>query len=295
VYLKNGPAGYTSLEHRNTYLDPHDLGSFRAHYGACRASSESPNSQSSFYNSIYDLVTDRTLLDLDEHYNSLIETISQKVAHKFQYNVNCSQSLEFLNLDTWPDIYEIRQLAEYIVPQIEERVYSCLVRVETATVYRNIPFSKPVGPSSWQWHYDNCPDEYTKVLINLSNVSSDDGPMEFLSGPRRAIPKYFSSRINPEYTDISQTMFNRGDRIPTDVIDNCISSGCTVSQLTGPRGTYALFSPNQPHRATMPNTDSKAWRDVLIFQLRPALTHDSWYNEDIGLHPLGDPKVYSLD
>lgn len=296
MYLKNGPAGYTSLKHRRSYLDPHNLGSFRAHYDACRNATDSPKSPNSLYSSVYDLLLDKTLLHLNVDYDHLVESISQKVSHKFQYNISCSQQTELTNLNTWPDIYEVRQLAEYIIPQIEELVYSSWVRVESANIYRSIPFTQlsPLS-SSWQWHYDSCPDEATKIMIYLSDVTLDDGPMQFLTGPTRSVPKYFSSRINQEYTDTWQMMFNDGDRIPTNVIDNCISADCKLSSLTGPRGTYALFSPNQPHRATMPLATGQTWRDVLVFHLRPALSNNSWYNREIGLRPIGDPKTYSLD
>ena len=248
-----------------------------------------------FIGSVYDLLLDTTLLDIDAYSNSLINSISQQVAHKFDYNISCARQTELIDLLTWPDIYEVQQLAHSIIPQIEELLYSSWVRVETATIYRSIPFNQIPGHSSWRWHYDSCPDEYTKLIIYLSDVSLDDAPIEFLSGPNGLVPKYFSSRVSPEYHDSWQEMFNHDDRdrIPTDVIDNCISAGCTLFSLTGPRGTYALFSPNQPHRATIPV--SASWRDVLVFQLRPALSNESWYNSEIGLRPLGDPKCYSLD
>ena len=123
VYPKNGTAGYTSLAHRRCYLDPHNLGGFRAHYDACLNASDSPSSSLPIYSSVYDLLLDTTLLDIDEYSNSLINSISQQVAHKFDYNISCSRKTELIDLLTWPDIYEVKQLALSIIPQIGAKLH----------------------------------------------------------------------------------------------------------------------------------------------------------------------------
>ena len=160
-------------------------------------------------------------------------------------------------------------------------------------IYRNLPADVPV--SSWLWHYDNCPDPYSKILINLTDVSHDDGPMQYLSGHVSSVPKYLSSRVSPTYTDMSQTMFYHS-RIPNSVIDNILEDSCSVRSLTGPPGTYAVFSPNQPHRATSPSCQSTRYRDAVVYVLRPTLDRKNRYNRMIGMAPPpSDAGIYSLD
>ena len=42
------------------------------------------------------------------------------------------------------------------------------------------------------WHWDNCPDEYIKLIIYLNDVTEDNGCMQYIEN------KLPSSRTSPD-------------------------------------------------------------------------------------------------
>ena len=124
MYLHPGPPTYISRRDKRTYQDPEKLGSFRAHYEACRNRYETSGDTNTVYDSVYELLLDKSLIICDDTYHNLILNISQKVDLSFRnpYSRTTKSSTNLL-LQTWNEIDEIQELAEYLLIQIEKFLF----------------------------------------------------------------------------------------------------------------------------------------------------------------------------
>ena len=142
--------------------------------------------------------------------------------------------------------------------------------------------------ASWLWHYDDAPPEYLKLAIYLNDTDEKNGCFQYLS-VQDGVPVIPSSRKRPG--PAGKQAFP-GSRVPKEFVDKM---GCEVKSLTGPAGTYALFTPNIIHRATIPDATSSP-REALFFFIRPSVKQGEFIDEATNsILPTKDVKRYKLD
>ena len=120
--------------------------------------------------------------------------------------------------------------------------------------------------------------------------------MQLLKENDKSFTVIESSRIGPQLGGMPQVPQKyRASRIPEEVIAQTVKEGGSVYNLTGGPGKYALFTPNLPHRATVPKKGTTP-RDVIVFFIRPCLGKRTYINKRTGSYlPKRNVKVYPLD
>jgi hypothetical protein len=219
------------------------------------------------YKDLYDLKLDGEIFDANEKYFDIVSKISEKVHEKIDNKDGVLEKNLATYLDEWRDIKEMSDLLNHIMPDIESKVFKTNAQVEFLHPYRNKPSDKP--ESSWLWHYDDCPDEFLKMVIYLNEVNETNGAFQYLENEEGDSPMAKSNRTFPGH-DGSPQMFPKS-RIPEEEINKKISEGYKIKNLVGPMGTYCLMSPNIYHRATMPEPNSTP-RECLFLFIRPCLS-----------------------
>lgn len=244
------------------------------------------------YPNVYDLSVDLDFLDTCEEYFKIVKEVAQSVKHKIENNIGTvDQSSVITYLNEWRDIPSIEKLTNYVMPQIEEKIYGCPLQIEFLLPYRNIKKAPIEG--SWLWHYDDCPKESIKFAIYLNEVNEKNGCFEYVANDKTGL-KLESFRTSP-FFGVRKQVFHRS-RVPQDFIDSALKNGYQKQSLTGPQGTYMAFSPNVVHRGTVPDETSEP-REAIFFILRPALNkREEYINDNVKpASPPQDVKRYNLD
>jgi hypothetical protein len=181
------------------------------------------------------------------------------------------------------------------MPQIEEKIFHSNLAVEFVHPYRNL-HSVPAIEASWKWHYDDCPKEFLKLFVHLNDVTEDNGCMQLLKESDKSFTVIESSRLGPQLGGNPQVPQKyKASRIPEEVIQDTIKEGGSIYNLTGGPGKYALFTPNLPHRATVPKRGTTP-RDVIVFFIRPCLTKREYISSATHSYlPERNVKVYPLN
>ena len=267
---------------------------YAEHYQKCREFYNGAVNKTK-YTSLYEVSVDENILELDSNYYNIINNLAEKTSHKFDHELGCYSDKYALRLNDWRDIEEISQLAEVVMPQLEEKVFHSNLAVEFVHPYRNL-HSTPEPISSWKWHYDDCPKEFLKLFVHLNDVTEDNGCMQLLQEDHGTFSVIESSRLGPQQwgkPNIPQKYQN--SRIPESVIQETVDTGGSIYNLTGKAGKCTLFTPNLPHRATVPK-EGTIPRDVLVFFIRPALFSRKYINDKTCSYlPERNVKVYQLD
>jgi hypothetical protein len=219
------------------------------------------------YKDLYSLKLDADIFDANDQYYNIVSKISEKVHKKINNKDGVLEKNLATYLNEWRDISEMSDLLDHIMPDIESKVFKTNAQVEFLHPYRNKPSSN--AESSWLWHYDDCPDEFLKMVIYLNEVNETNGAFQYLENEEGDCPIIHSNRTYPGHTGVPQKFAK--SRIPQEEIDKKISEGYKVKNLTGPMGTYCLMSPNIYHRATMPEQNSTP-RECLFLFIRPCLS-----------------------
>ena len=60
----------------------------------------------------------------------------------------------------------------------EKEIFSSYLKLEFVQPYRNKTDGKE--ETSWLWHYDDCPKEFIKLFLYLTDVKEDSGCMEYV-------------------------------------------------------------------------------------------------------------------
>lgn len=212
------------------------------------------------------------LLSLPDNYMDLVSNIAKQANDRFNDkkhcffppNLNKNEDVSLrLNQNAALEIKEVEQLAEYLLPQLEENLYSSYLHVDKCYFYRNF-VTKNKERTSWLWHYDNHPTEIYKVMIYLTDVGEKTAPFEYLATPDGE-PKM----IEPSRQGILKWGGPKWprSRVPADVMQKFLDKGYKKTKVTGPQGTILVFDNNCIHKANVART---ALRDVLVYQIRPA-------------------------
>ncbi len=272
-------------------------GTYESHYKMCRQKTSVKKDQNSSHSSVYDVIFDDNFLEIDQEYHDIIESLSKKVSERIENMDGCKEEKFMIQLNDWRDIEEVHKLADYVMPQIERKAYLCDAYIEFALIYRNLP-SDADAESSWLWHYDDCPKESIKLMVYLSDVTEDDGPFTHLVNNDGGSPVLPSTRLSPWNDGKPEAMqIFPGSRIPPNKIEEYTEKYGKISSFTGKKGAYALFTPNQPHKATKPEKDSKKYRDALFFIMRPSLNkRENYIDNNTGtFDPPRNVKMYDID
>jgi len=295
---------------QHTLVQQDKPGTYREHYDLCREKWETSTGK---YDSLYDLTADTNILDSfskeeSERYDYLISQIHKKM-DKVIDNGGCHVGPKHaIRVDDWKSIDEIYELLELIMPIVEREVFGSNAKIEFFHLYRNVPLDNQpdnewddsMYDSSWKWHYDDCPTEFLKMLINLNTVTGDSGAFKFLIDENGDIPVIPSYRMAP-HRDAIKPQIYPASRIPPTVIKEKLESGWQLANLEGPPGTYGILTPNVYHRASCPKPGTEP-RDAIFLFIRPCLEkQDKYLTTDTYAYPgwAGTPernvKMYELD
>lgn len=223
------------------------------------------------------------ILDLQsEEYKTVIDNLSAKVNFLFKKEENYEVQARAKGLkNIWDCKKELQELGDYLIPQVQQRVFKSYVHVDNIKIYRS-EVSNESDVSSWLWHFDNNPQEQVKILIYLTDVEKDCGEFTFLRKEGKGI-KVPTSRISypkkwiepwqsppPHYTlkEYGISWFGRDRVDPADVKKLQDNFGFEVHRPQGKKGTLFLFDNNIIHKATVPKNKH---RDVVILQLKPSI------------------------
>jgi len=266
---------------------------YSEHYDKSREYSDFTIQDNMKYSSLYDLAIDTEFLDTNEHYHDIVKRLGDKIAYKLDNNVGLSYSADLaIYVNEWSDVPEIKEFTNYIMPQIERKIFHCNTHIQFVLPYRNLHNASP--QASWLWHYDDCPNEFLKFVVYLNNVDEHNGCFQYIEGSD-GVPLILSSRRTSPIGGIPQQLY-KGSRIPPAVIQKMLQEGAKIKSLTGAPGTYAMLTPNMIHRATVPRAETMP-RDCIFFFIRPSLKkRDSYINRNTySILPKRNVKVYDLD
>tara|TARA_Y100000310_G_C20642484_1_gene794735 strand:- start:205 stop:1017 length:813 start_codon:yes stop_codon:yes gene_type:complete len=267
---------------------------YSEHYKKCQEAYDGPVDNSR-YNNLYDLSIDSTLLETDGKYTDLITEVAAKVKNKLDASDGCflDETQMALRLNEWRDITEIGSLVDYIMRQLEEKVFHSSLQVEFVFPYRNCVIEAEPA-TSWMWHYDDCPKEFLKCVVYLTDVTADSGCLQYLSNTPVGAPVLDSYRTYPGIANAPK-LFPRS-RIPPEMVESFLHTGGEIRDLVGPPGTCAVLTPNIMHRATTPKKGATP-RDAIFFYIRPTLQKKTNYitTSTNSYLPARNTKEYALD
>ena len=146
---------------------------YKEHYKKCIETYNSVSKEQKIYNLSLDLNTFS-----DQIPSNLVKSIDVKVVNKLKENKDITETRWSRHISNWDDIPEVEKLCKIVMPLIERDYFNCNLKVEHLHIYenkRNISLE-----SSWQWHYDDCPQEFIKFAIYTNEVSDDNGCMKTL-------------------------------------------------------------------------------------------------------------------
>ena len=267
---------------------------YSEHYKKCREITTVRAREDSKYSSVYDLTVDTDFIDKGEDYLGLIRRLSKKVSNKIDDDVGCWHGSNFVTyLNEWRDIEEVTELANLIMPQIEQNVFHCDAQIEFVLPYRN-NFYEGELQASWLWHYDDCPREFIKFAVYLNETTHDSGCFQYFADADSkpiVLPTFREAPNRP----VTRQYF-AGSRIPLSAIKSVEAQGGGPRSVIGPLGTHILFTPTAIHRATAPKPNTMP-REAIFFFIRPALKQRSSYINDgvRSILPKRNVKQYELD
>ena len=247
------------------------MSTYNLHYNTCRSNYKKNGP------SVYSLIINTKLIQS----NKLVPIIADKVKEKIDKMDGCFEDAHAYRLNEWHDINEISEYVQKVMPIIEKEIFSSYLKVEFVQPYRNKKEGKE--ETSWLWHYDDCPKEFIKLFLYLTDVKEDSGCMEYVE------EIIHTHRASPDW--VTGEQLYPKSRVPPSVV-----ATKEVKKLVGPQGTAAIFTPNMIHRATIPTKGTTA-RDAIVFFLRPSLEKQEPYiNADTYSYlPERNVKQYELD
>jgi hypothetical protein len=265
---------------------------YKEHYEYCRSLYKLSSQK---YDSLYDLRVDNNFLDsnLTPDYYKLIKTIRKKLDSKIRSKQGVFNDKHAIRINDWHDISELEELVKIFMPIVEKDILGCHGKIEFLHPYRNLVL-KGQEESSWTWHYDDCPDEFLKLFINLNQVNNNSGCLKYLEAADGSIPTIKTYNTVAGIRGTQPPVYERS-RIPNDVIEKELKKGGRVVNITGKAGSYAICTPNIYHRASCPEIGTTP-RDVLFFFIRPSIKKYGTYLEKTNSYlPKKNVKMYNLD
>ena len=256
---------------------------YNQHFEEC-VSLVNPDKKDYFIKALSNLSVKLTPAPDQSSYDSLIESLSQKVDECFKTKKGVAEDNFCLNIKDALIFSEVTDIFNLFYDDIRRDIYGCDFSANTVQIVRS-RYTPEKFEASWIWHYDDNPEPSIKLFIYLTDVDSDHAPFTYISNPKtKECAKIESSRISP--TKRVQQQFE-GSRIKDSHVDILAGMGMTPQELTGKAGTAFIFDPNIIHRATVPKPNN--FRDALIFHLYPTKNKtplETVFGRDVKQYPL---------
>lgn len=179
--------------------------------------------------------------------------------------------------DLWLDFSEVRDLLKGGLWTFLSHYYQCPPKFYYGLYYRSMRrLDKPTG--SQLWHSDSGPGICTNVMVYLSDVGPEDGPLQVLPW-HDSLPIFLRQRAV-----MRRRLDDAGDKLDKvaqrellcgyyeEAIDNGLKR--RVRTMTGPVGTVVPFFNNSLHRGGFP--DAGHMRRVLVFHCYPSDRPTDW-------------------
>lgn len=157
----------------------------------------------------------------------------------------------FLHIKNYQRVLDVYADVIPVVEPILRAYFGSWFYVRDVYCYRTQPV--PAAQGSYQWHRDNYPPGSMKVMVYLTDVEPEDGPLTVAAG---------------SHAGFEPSLGRVGDRYE----DAFVRERFSLKDCVGPRGTVILFNNNAIHRATDPR---RGHRDVVNFTVFPSVRRSS--------------------
>lgn len=262
---------------------------YKEHYEVAKANYT--NGTPSKYDDVYDIRLDEDIFEKTPEYLELVKKIGKQVHERLESKDDIKENEWAIYLNGWKDIKELDELFSLVMPEIEQKVFKSNAHIEFLYPYRNKPGANP--DSSWLWHYDDCPDQFLKLVIYLNDVNEDNGCFQYLQKDNGEFPMVPTNKTYPGHD--GRPYYFKNKRIPPEETQKRIDEGYNVKSLVGKAGTYALMHPNIYHRATVP-AEGTTPRECLFFFIRPSVQKREIRGKNVySVKPERNVKMYPLD
>ena len=197
-----------------------------------------------------------------EEYLNIVKSLSKLITSDFNSNIDCdNDGIMIKHNNIWKFHKEISSICETLIPHMEENRYGCHLYVDKIYIYRTLKLDNRV--SSYEWHYDNNPDEIVKTLIYLNDVDHNNSPYEYLKNPHN---QGVLGTCTRKGTDCWYPPPNNS-RVG-HLIEGLKSQGYNTQQVHGELGTTVSFINNSIHRV---NPIIEGYRDVINIRVKPTM------------------------
>ena len=256
------------------------MNNYREHYQACMQN----YGHSKTKNNLYDFTFNENFLQLEDF---LIDEVCKETDSLFNSSEVVTKTFS-RHLQTVKNLKSINNLVLSFKNILEQNVFNSYINVEFIDCYENIPLQTYQESSSWLWHYDNCPREFMKYAIHLTDSTETNGCMKVILSKSKKPMMAKSTRIKPN------TRPSINSRISYDKIDAAKAIGYSELSIIGKKGSNFLFTPNIIHKATIPTINTKP-RRMLMLYLRPSLSDVRGLSKTRIIENKIDVKEYELD
>lgn len=225
-------------------------------------------------------------------FRPLLRGLGLSCRRLFEKGEDIETFLHYDAVSRFDTLNHILDCVNLVVQECERNLFGSFVKAEYVQIVQNKVYPNRGG--SHIWHYDDCPSMFLKCMLYLTDVSSCDGPFEYLTRTNGKGYQVPNSRIG--VNSRCRQLF-AGSRIPDDIIKFYSSKYFHRSLLVGPEGTACVFSPNIIHRANPPTDQSIEPRIACFLYLRPTLR--KWraksINDLVNVLSVPDVKSYNVD
>tara|TARA_R100000234_G_scaffold105937_1_gene76379 strand:+ start:414 stop:1184 length:771 start_codon:yes stop_codon:yes gene_type:complete len=256
------------------------LKTYREHYEACIENFAG----SKLNNNVYGFLFNQNFLQLDDY---LVNEVCRETDLLFSSNEVVTKTFS-RHLQTVKNLKSVNNLILSIKNILQENVFNSYINIEFIDCYENISLKGQQESSSWLWHYDNCPREFMKYAIHLTDSTEDNGCMKIMLSKTNKPMIAKSTRVRPN----SRPSIN--SRISYDKIKAAKEIGYNELSILGKKGSNFLFTPNIIHKATIPKPNTEP-RRMLMLYLRPSLGDVAKLSKTRIIENKIDVKEYELD
>ena len=199
---------------------------------------------------------------LGEEYLETVKRLSSLVTSDFDSKIDCDDDgIMVKHNNIWKFHKQISSICNILVPYMETNRYGCHLYVDKIYIYRTLKLEDRV--SSYEWHYDNNPNEIVKTLIYLNDVNKDNSPYEYLKAPNNEGVLGLCTRRGTECWGPPPNNSRVGH-----LIEGLKQQGYSTEQVTGKQGSMVSFINNSIHRA---NPIIDGYRDVINIRVKPTM------------------------
>jgi hypothetical protein len=181
----------------------------------------------------------------------------------------------FLHTDALPDkpMFEelresISEICNLLFYKLERSHFGCSLHLQRASILRS-KISEHAPNTSELWHTDNYPKTVHKLILYLTDVEEEDGPLEYKVTDKGALVW-----IDPMKTGPGQwTKPKRKRELGLPASQEKLGS----KTFTGCAGSAIVFCPNFLHRRKVPTVGG---RTVLMLTFRPTIEPKTPYLDE---------------